>query len=196
MISLYNAISLLFVVVVLLAVLSIVYASWRNGISPMPSSAIVRYAVSNEINRLEKGGIIVEAGSGWGTLALHVLRHCSCQKLIGIENSPVPLWVSRLSVRLLLSRKSALRGIITFNRGDIYTYSYERADVVLCYLYPGAMERLNLAFNERLKPGARVISVCFALPGWRPERIITCNDLYRTKIYVYRTVGYSGNIHS
>lgn len=187
-ITLYDMLSLSLVIAALLAVLSIVYVSWRNGISPMPSSALVRRAVASEINRMPERHIIVEAGSGWGTLALHVLRQCSCKELVGIENSPIPLWISRLSVRLLLSPKSPLRKRISFKRGDLYSYPFERADLVVCYLYPGAMERLSPILSERLATGASVVSVCFALPGWRPERVVTCNDLYRTKIYVYKSM--------
>lgn len=187
-VSFYDIVSFTLAAAVLLAVVSIVYASWRNGISPMPAPALVRRAVASEINRMPERGVIVEAGSGWGTLALHILRHCTCKELVGVENSLVPLWVSRISVRLLLSRKSPLRGRVSFVRGNLYSYPFERADLVVCYLYPGAMERLSPILRERLAPGAAVVSVCFALPGWRPERIVTSSDLYRTKIYVYKKV--------
>lgn len=40
-------------------------------------------------------------------------------------------------------------------------------------------------FSKELPPGARVISVCFALPGKKPLRTITCRDAQRTKVYVY-----------
>lgn len=52
-------------------------------------------------------------------------------------------------------------------------------------MYPGAMQRLDPLLRARLTPGARVISICFALPGWRPMKVVTCRDLYRTKIYIY-----------
>ena len=55
-------------VAVLAAVLTIVYVSWRNGISPMPASAPVRRAVVTAIRKLPERGLLVEAGSGWGTL--------------------------------------------------------------------------------------------------------------------------------
>ncbi|MCR8634361.1 class I SAM-dependent methyltransferase [Paenibacillus radicis (ex Xue et al. 2023)] len=175
---------------------SIVYVSWRNGISPMPSSAPTRLAVANEINQISGRGTIVEAGSGWGTLALHLMQHCPGWRIIGIENSPVPLWVSRTWVRVAFpkisgnSEASAVtRDPIAFIRGDIYDYPYESADVVVCYLYPGAMKRLSVILGERLAPNARIVSICFALPGWRPERVVTCGDVFRTKVYVYTMEG-------
>ncbi len=165
---------------VLAAVLSIVFMSWRNGISPMPSSARVRRVVVDELRRLPGRGVMVEAGSGWGTLALQAGRHFPKRRIIGIENSFIPLWVSKLAA------KTAPATNVTFIRGDLYIYPYERADTVVCYLYPGAMKRLSPIFREQLHGSAYIISICFALPDWEPERVITCRDTYRTKVYIYK----------
>jgi predicted O-methyltransferase YrrM len=155
----------------------------------MPASAKVRHAVAEEINRLSRGETIVEAGSGWGTLAIYLARKCPGWKIIGIENSPVPLWISRFFWRYI----SAVNGITldrtSFINGNIYTYPYAEFDVIVCYLYPGAMKRLSEMANNQLSPGTRIISVCFALPGRVPERLVTCGDLYRTKVYVYGVEG-------
>jgi precorrin-6B methylase 2 len=174
---------------VFVAMLSIVYSSWKNGISPMPTSAKLRHAVAAEVNRLSSGGTMVEAGSGWGTLALYLARHCPGWQIIGIENSPVPLWISRFFLRCTSAVNGIIHHNILFINGDIYTYPYAEVDVIVCYLYPGAMKRLSEIANNRLSPGTRIISVCFALPGWEPERIVICGDLYRTKVYVYSTGG-------
>lgn len=89
----------------------------------------------------------------------------------------------------MLPEKGAGEGLrkrVIFKRGDIYNYSYRNADIVLCYLFPGAMVRLAEKFRQQLPQGATVISVCFALPDRQPVRVITCKDRLRTKVYVYR----------
>lgn len=168
-------------IIALLIVLSIVLRSWKNGIPPMPTSAPVQRKVVEELKRLS-GPItrVVEAGSGWGTLANQIARLFPDWRIVGIENSPIPLAISWLIAHL-----SSLRNI-NYIRGNLYDYAYEHADVVVCYLYPGAMTRLDPIFRERLVSGAVVISICFALPGWSPERVVTCWDMYRTKIYIYK----------
>ncbi|WP_256759340.1 class I SAM-dependent methyltransferase [Cohnella sp. WQ 127256] len=189
----YESVTLLLVSIVLLIVLSIVFVSWRNGISPMPTSLKVRQVVGEEVKRLYgwNSGLIVEAGSGWGTLGIHVAKQCRNCKVVGIENSPIPLWVSQLLAWLTFgvhpkqSSASSTYSSVTFRKGNIYTYPYANADLVICYLYPGAMKRLSPIFHEQLAPGAQIISVCFALPDWEPEKVITCKDFYRTQVYVY-----------
>ncbi|HEY2494463.1 MAG TPA: class I SAM-dependent methyltransferase [Paenibacillus sp.] len=169
----------LLVVGMFIAVLSIIYVSLRNGISPMPSSAPVRQAVTAEMKKWTRRKSIVEAGSGFGTLALHMGRHMTDSHVIGLENSRIPLWISRLLARLDNCSN------VSFIRRDLYTYTYEDVDVVVCYLYPGAMKRLSTIWSGSLSPGAQVISVCFALPDWQPDRVIMCKDIYHTKVYVY-----------
>lgn len=161
----------------LAAMLSIVYATWRNGISPMPASAPVRRAIVHELKRLPDVTTIVDAGSGWGTLSLAITEGCPGKRVVGIENSPLPLMVSRLLAR----------GRASFIYGNLYAYDYTDTDLVICYLYPGAMTRLHAIFRERLAPGTRIMSICFALPGWEAEQIVTCKDMYRTNIYMYTT---------
>ncbi|WP_339818314.1 class I SAM-dependent methyltransferase [Paenibacillus sp. FSL R7-0216] len=177
----------------LVAAVMIVYWSWRNGISPMPASAAVRRTVVQELMRLERTAApnraaplvpvcpIVEAGAGWGTLALAIAGADPRLRIVGIENSMVPWLFSRLALRM------GAYSQVQFLRGDLYKFPYETAGTVICYLYPEAMRRLDPLLRARLTPGARVISVCFALPGWQPTEVVTCRDMYRTKIYIYET---------
>ncbi|MNZ34183.1 hypothetical protein D3C78_515540 [compost metagenome] len=184
-ITLYGLITGLIILLVFVAMGSIVYRSLRNGISPMPSSRAVRRAVAAEINSLNRVRTIVEAGSGWGTLAFSITRQGRKvrrdiePKIIGLENSMVPLLFSQLMSVMLAEE------MVTFVRRDIYRFSYRDADVVVCYLFPRAMQSLSMIFQEQLSIGTRIISICFALPGWVPEKVIVCEDMYHTRIYVY-----------
>ena len=170
----------LIAVLTLVAVIWIVIVSWKNGISPMPTSRPVRHVVIQEVNRISGYGDIMEAGSGWGTLGMDVVKHCPGKRLTGIENSLIPLWTSQWLVRLSVwfhragRRQHSLKGRLRFIHGNIYTCSYAHADYVIGYLFPGAMARLTDKFQRELPPGAKVISVCFALPGKEPLRTITC----------------------
>ncbi|MWC29427.1 class I SAM-dependent methyltransferase [Paenibacillus sp. MMS18-CY102] len=164
----------------LLAVVSIVYRSLRNGITPMPSSAPVRRAVAAELSRIGSRGTLVEAGSGWGTLAMYIAKQCTGWRIIGVENSRIPYLFAKAAACFMVYRN------VTFERSDLYAYPFGQVDAIVCYLYPGAMARLRPLLERQLAPGACVISVCFAMPGWNPERVITCRDRHRTRIYVYK----------
>lgn len=159
----------------LLALVLIVFYTWKLGISPMPTSPKVKEELfkllPNEVN-----GDIYELGSGWGTLARSLAAHYTDHEILAYELSPVPYLFSRL----VNTRKN-----LHLKREDFFTVSLKEAGLVVCYLYPGAMLKLKAKFESELKPGALVLSHTFAIPGWKPVKIVEVNDLYRTKIYLY-----------
>ncbi len=158
---------------------SLVFWSIRNGISPMPTAPAAKNTLLKAIPP-KMHGIVYELGSGWGSLAFPLareLRHC---QVIGYENSFIPFLFSQL--RHLLVPKYNLR----FYRRDFYTVSLKDADLVVCYLYPKAMSKLKDKFVKELKPEAWILSNTFAIPGWEPRQVFDVEDLYNTKIYLYR----------
>jgi len=159
------------------AVLSVVYHTLKIGISPLPSSRRARQVM---LSAIPDGfsGRIVEAGSGWGSLAIPLARRFPEAAVIGYELSPVPFFCAQLR---RLGRHPNLR----FHRADFRTVSMADADLVVCYLFPGAMRALDEKLRRELRPGARVISNTFALPGWKPVRVHRLDDIYATPISIY-----------
>lgn len=146
----------------------------------MPTGRRVNRVVLDVLQEVNPKGRVVELGSGWGNLAVGIgkqVPHCS---VVGYENSPVPYFVSQvLRVVLVVSN-------VVFKRVDFYAVPLSDFNLVVCYLYPGAMETLREKFETELQPGTWIISHTFAVPGWAPERVVEVSDLYRTKVYVYR----------
>lgn len=159
------------------AVLSVVYHTLKTGISPLPSSRRARQVMLSEIPA-GFSGTIVEPGSGWGSLAVPLARRFPKATVIGYELSPVPLFCSRLR---RLGRCANLR----LHRADFRAVPLADADLVVCYLFPGAMRALDEKLRRELRPGARVISNTFALPNRKPVRVHRLPDIYATPIYIY-----------
>lgn len=72
-------------------------------------------------------------------------------------------------------------------RQDFFSVRLDDASMIVCYLYPGAMRKLQSKLASELKPGTWIVSNTFAIPGWTPESVIDIGDIYHTKIYLYRT---------
>jgi hypothetical protein len=58
---------------------------------------------------------------------------------------------------------------------DMYTADLSAVDVVAVYLYPTALEKLKPQF-DKLKPGARIASHQFEIPGVKPF------ETYRSRV--------------
>ena len=53
----------------------------------------------------------------------------------------------------------------------IFTLDLSGADVITVFLYPRLMERLIPQF-EKLKPGSRILSHQFDMPGVKPDKLL------------------------
>lgn len=170
----------LFLAIAVGVVVSIVVWTVRNGISPMPTSPMAMRCL---LQAFPEGveGKIVEMGSGWGTLLFPLAREFPRCRIIGYESSPVPYFFSKVRHYLFPLKN------IEIHRRDFFKEPLGDADLVVCYLYPGAMERLKGKFEKELKTDAWVMSNTFAVPGWEPLRTVLVNDLFNTKIYIYRS---------
>ena len=70
-----------------------------------------------------------------------------------------------------------------------FTLDLAGADVVMLYLSPELNERL-LSQLARLKPGSRIVSHAFEIPGVPPDRVVTvpsAEDDLDHKVYVWTT---------
>jgi hypothetical protein len=168
------------VLVIAMAVLaSIVRTTLRVGISPMPSSRKAWRAMLAAA-AIAPEGTIVDLGAGWGTLAIRCARAWPARQVVGYELSWVPWLAATLAKHLLRLHNLELR------REDFLKADLSSATVLLCYLFPRGMQ----ALAEKLHRDAvhpMVISNTFALPTFQAHQTIELQDLYRSRVYVYRT---------
>lgn len=157
-----------------LIALSIIYWTIKNGISPMPTSPKVQRALLSALPE-HIDGTILELGSGWGTLALALAKKYPNAQVIGYETSHIPYLFS-----LFLRRKN-----LTFIKKDFFKEPLN-ASLAVCYLYPKAMQRLKEKLEKEGR--IRIITHTFAINGWKANKIVEVNDLYKTNIYSYEAL--------
>ena len=174
-----NALDAIVIALALAALISIVLTSLRAGISPMPSSRKAQKAIISAIPP-NTHGLIIDLGSGWGNVAFSLARSFPQATVRGVELSLIPWAVSRIGAALWGPSN------LDIERGNFQDIPIEGAEVVVCYLYPGAMKSLKTKFEEELMPNTLIISNTFGITDWEPEEVITLNDIHQTPIYRYR----------
>lgn len=155
--------------------LSLIWFTWAYGISPMPTSPKVKKALLHELPQTFSG-TVYELGSGWGTLTFPLAEKYREAQVVGFEISWVPFLFSNL--RLFFSHQKNLQ----FQRRDFFKEDLHQGNLFICYLYPAAMEKLKM----KLPKGSVLVTHTFALPGLKPDRTVSVNDLYKTLIYFYK----------
>jgi hypothetical protein len=158
---------------------SIVWGTYKYGISPMPTSKKVKEALFNTLPK-QVDGAIYELGAGWGSLAFPLADKYPNHHVIAYEAALIPYLFCH--IRLLFFSRPNLE----IYRSDFFQESLKGAGLIVCYLYPDAMRKLQKKFKDELQPGTWIVSHTFALPHWSPENVVKVNDLYQTPIYFYK----------
>lgn len=165
----------LILIITSIVLLSIILTSIRYGIGPVPTSPKVKKALWTLLPSL-KQGTIYELGAGFGNLAFSLADHYKNCQIIAVEISLFPyLWMQ-------LRQRLAPRPNLKIVKKDFFQLSLNDSQLIVCYLFPKAMERLE----EKISPQTALITHTFALPHRKADVTIKATDLYNTPIYFYR----------
>lgn len=145
-------------------------ASARTGVDRAPDAVFVATPVEVvskmlEAAALQKGELLADLGSGDGRILLAAARQHGA-RAVGYEIDPRLVENSRQAIQ-----NANLQNLIRVEHADIFEADFSEATVVTTFLYPHLMTRLIPRFNK-LKPGSRIISHQFEIPGIKPDRII------------------------
>jgi len=155
----------------------------RNSIIAAPplgtKSKDVRRLI--EVANVQAGEVVFDLGAGDGRLIIAAAREHPQAQIVGYELSPLHYVWCRLRLAIGGCRQAKVR----FK--DFYQVDFGQADVVLCFLTPGALAKLRTKFEQEMRPGARFVSYIFPFEDLVPteENRPTLQDL---PIYVYEKV--------
>lgn len=127
---------------------------------------------------IKPGETVIDLGSGTGQLVIGAVRQYGARG-IGYEISILPFFIAFIW-RLMLWRLP-----ISFRFKNFFSADLSKANVILCFLTPAAMPRLEKKLLAELKPGSRVVSMAFQIRGL-PLAEKSKPDEHATPIFLYR----------
>jgi trans-aconitate methyltransferase len=141
------------------------------------SSSRRRVAAFVDAVSMKPHQVFVDLGCGDGRV-LRRVRRLYGVRAIGYE------------LNLMAYAKARLMSIgsgVEIRWRNFWKVDLSRADVVFCYLYPDVLAPLGEKLLRELKPGTRVACCNFALPRWKPERVLRPGGgRHSDPIYLYR----------
>lgn len=108
--------------------------------------------------KVQPGECVADLGCGDGRVLLGALERGA--QVVGYEISPILTWIARYRVRRFKDRASILRK--NFFHADLSQF-----DVICVFALIRLMPRLEEQLNKQGKPGVRVVSFAFDMPGWK-----------------------------
>jgi len=128
--------------------------------APFVPTPMARVKKMIELAKIKPGDKVYDIGCGDGRM-VYVAANDYGANAVGLELSPLVYLLAK--VRKFFWKSKAQIHFTDFrykNLGD--------ADVIVCYLLPEALARLQPKLEAELKKGARVVSYAFQIGTWQP----------------------------
>ena len=148
--------------------------------SPLP---IVRHML--KLADLKLGETFYDLGAGDGRTVIMAAQEFGA-RAVGVE-----LREDLAKKALATIHELRIQDRVTIVQNDLFKVNLSPANVVFLYLTTSANDKVKPKLEKELKPGARVVSHDYEIPGWKPVK--TENFCENPKlgypshtIYVYR----------
>jgi cyclopropane fatty-acyl-phospholipid synthase-like methyltransferase len=152
---------------------------YANKLSPYVASPTRVVDRMLEMASIKPGETVYDLGCGDGRILITAVERYKA-RAVGVEISP----------KLVAKANSAIdrAGIASQARvmqGDLLAVDLTGADVVTLYLATQLNARLRPRLEKYLKPGARVVSHDYAVPGWKATKVDKTEGSQGHLIYLY-----------
>jgi len=131
-----------------------------------------------ELSELRQEETLFDLGCGDGRLIILAAKELGANA-VGIELREDLIERAKTEIKRL-----NLENKVKIIQANFFDVDISNANVVTLYLTSSANERLRPKLEAELKPGSRVISHDFKVPGWKPSLIY--DELLGHTIYGYR----------
>jgi cyclopropane fatty-acyl-phospholipid synthase-like methyltransferase len=150
-----------------------------NKLAPFVASPTKVVDLMLEMAKIKPGETLYDLGSGDGRIVIAAAEKYKA-KAVGVEISP----------KLVASATENIQNAGLANRarviqGDVFQTDFSGADVVTMYLDTQSNARLKPNLEKYLKPGARIVSHDYPIPGWKPADVEKTGTRQEHTIYLY-----------
>lgn len=140
-------------------------AVWTDGEVPFVRSTPAVIDRMLELARVKPGDVLYDIGSGDGAIIIQAAKRYGV-KGIGIEIDADLVKKARDN-----AFREKVEHLVEFRAQDAFTVDVSPAAVVTLYMLPEFNAKLRPILDRQLKPGTRVVSHDFEIPGWVPDKV-------------------------
>ena len=134
-----------------------------------------------ELAKVQPDDVVYDLGSGDGRIVIMAAQKFGAHA-VGVELSSDLFQKSSDRIKTL-----GLQDRAQIIHENMFEVNVRRATVVTLYLLTSVNERLRANLERELRPGARVVSHDFQVPGWQPAETaeVTSENQVISKVYLY-----------
>ena len=139
----------------------------RSVFVPTPQDIVKKML---ELAAVKKTDVVCDLGSGDGRIVITAAQKYGC-RAIGYELDRELVDQSRMK-----AEAAGVQSLVTIEAQDLFTADLSEVDVLAVYLLPQQLEKL-LPRLEKMKPGSRLISHQFEIPGVPANKVVNAESL-------------------
>jgi SAM-dependent methyltransferase len=158
--------------VVLCALLAAPAAARQPARTPDIHFTPTRHNIADAMLRLASvtaDDVVYDLGSGDGRIPIIAAQKYGAHG-VGIEIDP-----RLVEISWRIANEAEVANRVSFVVGDLFETDLSKATVLTMYLSPSIMKLLAPRLRA-LKPGTRIVSHQFPMPGWTPDRRIRVDE--------------------
>ncbi len=152
-------------------------------LAPFVATPMVVVEKMLELARVDKHDVLYDLGCGDGRIVI------TAAKTYGIRGVGIDIVAERIQECRTNAEREGVEDLVEFRLEDATKAIFSEATVLTMYLLPESNALLRPHLEKQLKPGARVVSHDYHVPGWEAKEIyfITIKDEHGQEhnIYVY-----------
>lgn len=123
-----------------------------------------------KLAKVTSNDVVYDLGSGDGRIVIAAAKSYGARG-VGIDIDP-----ERTREATANARAAGVGDKVMFVTADVLTADVTPATVVMLYLSPSFNSRLAPKLMKELKPGTRVVSHAFDIPGWKVQQRVVVSD--------------------
>ena len=126
---------------------------------------------------IQRRDIFYDLGSGDGRLVIAAALK-GVKEAYGVELNLLRVVYSRVWLTLLGLKNARII------RKDLFEIDFSKATIITLYLLQSTNNRLAEKLMKGLKPGTRIVSIAFSLPGYTPVKVSLKGPIFGP-LYLY-----------
>jgi ubiquinone/menaquinone biosynthesis C-methylase UbiE len=121
-----------------------------------------------DMAKVKKDDLVFDLGCGDGRIVVTAAKKYGC-KGVGVDIDP-----ARIKDSLETMRKTGVgKELVDIRQGDaLKVKDLEKASVLMLYMLPEFMEKLEPQIKKRLKPGTRIVAHDYPFPNMEPDQVV------------------------
>ncbi|MCE4604289.1 MAG: class I SAM-dependent methyltransferase [Aeropyrum sp.] len=133
-----------------------------------------------ELLELKEGDVFYDLGCGDGRVVIEAAKRYPLKKAVCVETREDLIKEARRK-----AEDNSVSEIIEFVNNDFFKVDISEATAVYMYLLTSVNESLRPKLGRELKEGARIVTLDFPIPGWKPVRVETATSGWQRSLYLY-----------